>query len=101
MIVLISNVCYNIMIDYVLLLQSLLVLVLDLEERLTILDADLRDDRNRSEDFAMARQVVAVGVLEDLPRLEMFVDRLVAVPCAGLHSLVGDGVARVVRCSGT
>ncbi len=45
MIVLISNVCYNIMIDYVLLLQSLLVLELDLEERLTILDADLRDDR--------------------------------------------------------
>ena len=93
----ISNVCYNIMIDYVLLLQSLLVLVLDLEERLTILDADLRDDRNRSEDFAMARQVMAVGVLEDLPRLETSVDRLVAVPCAGLHSLVGDGVARVVR----
>ena len=49
--VLISNVCYNVMIDYVLLMQSLLVLVLDLEERLTILDADLRDDRNRSEDF--------------------------------------------------
>ena len=92
----ISNVCYNVMIDYVLLMQSLLVLVLDLEERLTILDADLRDDRNRSEDFAMARQVVAVGVLEDLPRLETSVDRLVAVPCAGLHSLVGNGVARVV-----
>ena len=54
--VLISNVCYNVMIDYVLLMQSLLVVVLDLEERLTILDADLRDDRNRSEDFAMARQ---------------------------------------------
>jgi hypothetical protein len=85
------------MIDYVLMLQSLLVLVLDLEERLTILDADLRDVHNRSEDFAMARQVMAVGVLEDLPRLETSVDRLVAVPCAGLHSLVGDGVARVVR----
>jgi len=84
------------MIDYVLLLQSLLVLVLDLEERLTILDADLRDDCNRSEDFAMARQVMAVGVLEDLPHLEMSVDPLVAVPCAGLHSLVGDRVARVV-----
>jgi hypothetical protein len=85
------------MIDYVLLLQSLLVLVLDLDERLTILDADLRDDRNRSEDFVMARHVMAVGVLEDLPRLEMSVDRLVAEPCAGLYSLVGDGVARVVR----
>ena len=60
----ISNVCYNIMIDYVLLLQSFLVLVLDLEERLTILDADLCDDRNCSEDFAMARQVmVCVCVL--------------------------------------
>jgi hypothetical protein len=76
---LISNVCYNIMIDFVLLLQSLLVLVLDLEERHTILDADLRDDCNRSEDFAMARQAVVVGVLEDLPRLETSVDRLVAV----------------------
>jgi len=84
------------MIDYILLLQSLLVLVLDLEERLTILDANLRDDHNRSEDFAMARQDVAVGVLEDLPRLEMSVDCLVAVSCAGLHSLVGDGAARVV-----
>ncbi len=39
---------------------------------------------------------MAVGVLEDLPRLEMSVDRLVAVPCAGLHSLVGGGVTQVV-----
>ena len=46
------------MIDYVLLLQSFLVLVLDLEDWLTILDADLCDDRNCSEDFAMARQVM-------------------------------------------
>jgi len=74
----------------------LLVLVLHLEERLTILDADLCDDRNRSEDFAMARQVMVVGVHEDLPHLETSVDRLVAVPCTGLHSLVGDGVVRVV-----
>ena len=93
----ISNVCYNIMIDYVLMLQSLLVLVLDLEKRLAILDADLRDDRNCSEDFAMARQVMAVGVLENLPHLETSIDCLVAVPCTGLHSLVGDGVAWVVR----
>jgi hypothetical protein len=33
-----------------LLLLSWLVLVLDLEERLAILDANLRDDRNRSEE---------------------------------------------------
>ena len=79
-----------------LLLSWLVVLVLGLEERLAILDADLRDDCNRSEFFAVVQQVVAVGVLEDLPRFATLVNHLVAISHTRLHSLVGDGVARVV-----
>ena len=42
-----------------------LILVLDLEERLAMLNAELRDNRNSSEDLAVAPDVVAVGVLEE------------------------------------
>ena len=79
------------------LLLSWLVLVLDLEEVLSILDAEVRDDRNSSEDFVVVQQVVAVAVLEDLPCLETPVDRLMVRLHMTLYSLIGDRVARVVR----
>jgi hypothetical protein len=47
------------------------------EERLTILDPELLDDCNCSEDFVVVQGVVAVGDLDDLPCQEPPVDCLV------------------------
>ena len=62
-----------------------------------MLNAELRDDCDSSEDLAVAPDVVAVGVFEDLPCLEASVDSLVARSHTGLLWLVLDGVTWVVR----
>ena len=62
-----------------------------------MLDAELRDDRNCSEHLAVALDVVAVRILQYLPRLESPVDCLVARSHTGLLPLIFDRVAGIER----
>jgi hypothetical protein len=62
-----------------------------------MLDAELRDDRNRSEHLAVALDVVVVRILQYLPRLESPVDCLVARSHMGLLCLILHWVARIER----
>ncbi len=75
----------------------LLVFVLNTEERTAIADGKLRHYCNRPENLAVPSDAVAVRLLKYLSRLEAPVDCLVAIPCAGLHPLVFQWVARIVR----
>ena len=61
-----------------------------------MLNAELCDNRNSSEDLAVVPNVVAVGVLEDLPCLEASVDSLMVRSHTGLLWLILDGVTWVV-----
>jgi len=51
---------------------------------------------NHPKNLAVPSDVVVVCLLEYPPRLEAPVDCLVAIPCAGLHPLVFNWVARIV-----
>jgi hypothetical protein len=75
----------------------LLVLVLDLEQQTAVLDGKLRDYCNCLVDLAVLPDNLAVYFLEDPPHFKLPIDCLVARLDAGLHPLVLDGVARVVR----
>jgi hypothetical protein len=68
-----------------------------LELRTAVLDGELRDYCNCPEDLAVLPDDVAVYFLEDPPGFKPPADYLVARSDAGLHLLVLDWVARVVR----
>ncbi len=74
-----------------------LVLVLDLEQRTSILGGNLRDYPNRLEILAVPPDVVVLYFLEDPPRFKLPIDSLVARSDAGLPPSILNGVARVVR----
>ena len=80
--------------DYV--LPILLVSVIDLEEGASVVDGELRDDRNRPKYFAMTSDVVAIDLRQDAPGLEASVYHLVTRMDTGLHPLVGGMIAGVV-----
>ena len=66
----------------------LLVLVFNLEKRLTILGGELRHHRARPEHIAVRHYVVAVDLGEDPPVLQLPIERLVMCPCFPLHCLI-------------
>ena len=74
-----------------------LVLVFNTEEWTTVTDFYLCDYHNHLKNLAVPPYVVAVHVLEYPPCLEVSVDGLVAISCAGLHFLVFYWIARVIR----
>ena len=57
--------------DYV--LPILLVSVIDLEEGASVVDGELRDDRNCPEDVAVTGDVVAIFLGQDPPVLEALI----------------------------
>ena len=66
------------------------------EERTAIADGKLHHYCNHPKNLAVPSDVVVVPVLEYPPCLEVSIDCLVAIPCAGLHPLIFHRVARIV-----
>ncbi len=71
--------------------------MLNTEERTAIADGKLRHYCNHPKNLAVSSDVVAVRLLEYPPRLEVPVDCLGAIPCAGLYPLVFHWIAGIVR----
>ena len=74
----------------------MLISVIDLEEGASVVDGELRDDRNRPEDFGMMDDVIAGWLGQDAPGLEASIYCLVTRTDACLHPLVGGRIAGVV-----
>ena len=73
-----------------------LITVCHLEERLTIVDGELRNGRAGAKNFPVAPDVVAVDLGENPPVLQPPIKRLVTRPDAPLHLEVLGGVGVVL-----
>ena len=73
-----------------------LITVCHLEERLTIVDGELRNGRAGAKNFPVAPDVVAVDLGENPPVLQPPIKRLVTRPDVPLHLEVLGGVGVVL-----